>query len=576
MSSPLPLSLIRRKLIKSIISLPSSASKDLVYQKLNEEIEQISSFKYSKENEAETSTVAPLIIACEQGQLNVIRYMRQMIQTISSDRKSSFKLSLPEFVSVFGHPLEKSDPDACGGNGASHIIASTKSRNCSEIYDALVCLLDTVMLCIDNDSILNDSIKALHEFIPEPSLHELLLCQQNENKDTAIMIGAATGNIQFLFHSLSQYTKKKSSTHLQSIRKILYMKNKKGDTALKLAFGHGYYDITKLFLYGEQETESEGTIRNLCDEYQKKENLSLHEVTSDLLRECEEISKGATILLGVLKSRSTEKDTQAILKDEEVLKKKMFDMKKCLTLIRITAEKNARIMETELLLLTEKEETKLNEGKSKQGKKSKKGKKKKKKRGKSPPYHLNESKDELNLSVENGSKSMNSDDLRISTRGEISSDTAEVLTQPRFTTLEDGTIVGNLVSKNLIESESMDDIYGNELYKEVVRSRPQSPPKDLKTLLRDRFRETINEKSSYDDNENLEQLMKSLCLDVSMLLLPPHGMAMALSPSQLDTVEQILKDQLLAVKKAKSIQDRILCKTKNEKQSSLIDKSPKL
>jgi hypothetical protein len=53
--------------------------------------------------------------------------------------------------------------------------------------------------------------------------------------------------------------------------------------------------------------------------------------------------------------------------------------------------------------------------------------------------------------------------------------------------------------------------------------------------------------------------MESLCLDPSMLLLSPHGMAI-MSPCQLDAIESILKHQLNAAKEAHRIQGKLLNK----------------
>eukprot|EP00957_Ditylum_brightwellii_P068454 5197268-Ditylum_brightwellii.AAC.1 len=58
-------------------------------------------------------------------------------------------------------------------------------------------------------------------------------------------------------------------------------------------------------------------------------------------------------------------------------------------------------------------------------------------------------------------------------------------------------------------------------------------------------------------NAESEAVMDSLCLDASMLLYTPHGMAMNLSPCQLDAVEVVLKKQLEAVEEGKRIQRRV-------------------
>ena len=51
--------------------------------------------------------------------------------------------------------------------------------------------------------------------------------------------------------------------------------------------------------------------------------------------------------------------------------------------------------------------------------------------------------------------------------------------------------------------------------------------------------------------------MDSLCLDPSMLLLSAHGMAIDMSPCQIEAIESILKHQLKAVNEAQKIQSRL-------------------
>lgn len=56
---------------------------------------------------------------------------------------------------------------------------------------------------------------------------------------------------------------------------------------------------------------------------------------------------------------------------------------------------------------------------------------------------------------------------------------------------------------------------------------------------------------------DLKAYMDSLCLEVGMLLYTPHGMALNLSPSQLDAIDGILKKQCEAIELAREIQRRL-------------------
>ena len=78
--------------------------------------------------------------------------------------------------------------------------------------------------------------------------------------------------------------------------------------------------------------------------------------------------------------------------------------------------------------------------------------------------------------------------------------------------------------------------------------------KSADDMLRERYRDPYVRQSQ---DAAIDSVMDSLCLKASMLLFTSHGMALGLSPSQLDAIEGILQNQLIAVKEAKDIQARI-------------------
>lgn len=80
---------------------------------------------------------------------------------------------------------------------------------------------------------------------------------------------------------------------------------------------------------------------------------------------------------------------------------------------------------------------------------------------------------------------------------------------------------------------------------------------EINDLLRHRYREQPAPISEGSATQYVDSMMDSLCLEASMLLLGPHGMALNLSGSQLEAVELILNHQLDAVQKAKTIQSRL-------------------
>jgi hypothetical protein len=107
----------------------------------------------------------------------------------------------------------------------------------------------------------------------------------------------------------------------------------------------------------------------------------------------------------------------------------------------------------------------------------------------------------------------------------------------RLTTLSDGKIAVRVQGTNDANRPIL-----------VPTIRQPSPPSTDEM-----FRQRLEGRVSTE----VDAVMDALCLDVSMLLYTPHGMALNLSPSQLDTVQGILEKQLEAVTEARSIQDRV-------------------
>jgi ankyrin repeat protein len=93
---------------------------------------------------------------------------------------------------------------------------------------------------------------------------------------------------------------------------------------------------------------------------------------------------------------------------------------------------------------------------------------------------------------------------------------------------------------------------------EIVKEDAAVIPKPAvlpKISVDDMFRQRFKGLPPMVDSE-IDAVMDALCLDVSMLLYTPHGMALNLSPSQLDAVERILEKQMISVKEARQIQHR--------------------
>ena len=76
-----------------------------------------------------------------------------------------------------------------------------------------------------------------------------------------------------------------------------------------------------------------------------------------------------------------------------------------------------------------------------------------------------------------------------------------------------------------------------------------------KPSLQEMFQQRLQEGTTHN-NTHVTEIMHALCLEASMLLYTPHGMALELSPSQLDAVQGILQHQLQTVQQARQLQQR--------------------
>ena len=70
-----------------------------------------------------------------------------------------------------------------------------------------------------------------------------------------------------------------------------------------------------------------------------------------------------------------------------------------------------------------------------------------------------------------------------------------------------------------------------------------------------------------NDGDTLPDAWEALGVNASMLLLSPHHMALHSSPSQLDAVERILRQQLEAVQEARQIHRRLQASARNHNNS---------
>ena len=319
----------------------------------------------------------------------------------------------------------------------------------------------------------------------------------NEHGDTPVMMACVSNRISFL-----QRLKMKLGN--DSFSESLQTKNASKDTALTLAFFRGHAEVVKLLL-------SSGL-----------------EVSYEVVRDCSDKLR----------------DLDAILSTSGGTKRKEIQFHRsnvaiCLEMMESKLAQNSQ-KSMEDLLQKEAVEKALKQPSAvtkQRGKANRRNDREKKRMG------------DKSLSAETSQKvcdkqriqSIPETSQKIWDKQRIQSIPVKDASQPKFRTLLDGSVVKSGGGLQLIdvsvESHSIVDA---------------AQPKSVDEMLRKCLRESRNHDSSID------AVMDALCLDASMLLLSPHGMAINLSPSQLETIDSILRQQIKSVQDARQIQERLL------------------
>jgi hypothetical protein len=134
----------------------------------------------------------------------------------------------------------------------------------------------------------------------------------------------------------------------------------------------------------------------------------------------------------------------------------------------------------------------------------------------------------------------------------------EMLASPRVVTLQDGTVISTNERTTYDAAGGDNSTFASTSTGEETKKESD---KSMNDMLRDRCRERRMQ-------AEVEAIMDSLCLDPTMLLLSSHGMALDLSPCQLEAVESILKMQMTAIQEAKTIQARIRSTSEENNRST--------
>jgi Ankyrin repeats (3 copies) len=306
-----------------------------------------------------------------------------------------------------------------------------------------------------------------------------LVKQTNQHGDTPIMMACTYNRVGFL-------KKLKEKLGDDKFAEALNVRNASDDTPLSLAFGHGHTQVVTLLL------------------------VSGVEVSYEAVQNCKNmLSQMHTNL------------QKAGVASAKVIEDRTFNVKRCLVMLEVALAQKVRDSMDQLIQAETQEE----EHRNKLKRPSKTGRK---------PDSKNGQNNQLEHSIELPTKAW--------ANQERGCPPFEIVTQPKFRTLPDGSVV-----KNVPGVESLDVMIERPISIEL----PQAAT-SVDEMLRQLLREPKNH------NTSIDAMMDSLCLDASMLLLSPHGMAMNLSPSQLETIDSILRQQIKSVQGAKEIQARLL------------------
>jgi ankyrin repeat protein len=515
----------RKLLLDAIASLDAGAPPDVCANALDEIFSSCATDDGPAASDNESCAdggVTPLMIACDKSITSAMNYLRHQIQHQSMKE-----------VSVWGGVTDKSSES--GNCAAHHALAANFQIG-----------LDVLEYYAFNATPLSSDKNDFQRYMS-------LLEQPNENGDTPIMMACVYGHSDILRHILKRICHLASTANnnsdsetivkhtWQSLNELFEKRNEEGCSALNLACGHGHVDIVRLLIHTHSVCEKEGIMElNLSStddisEIESNERDAVHKwiplvtVTYDDVRRCHSTIENLEYGLKMMKQNSV-----ALAKQEEFQQqhKNALD---CLEMLNNELDRIAA--ETAHSLLTQ------HEGKQDQSKPNVKTSTKKKKKKKKKKHHTKPKQHEKHCIDSSTTRNMTHPEKTrngwcIETNGDANL-VPSTATSP-FITLHDGRVIS--------KSQPPEDV-PCEVDGSVDKLIPANPaPKTLESILQS--------SSRYDNNA--ATIMESLCLDPSMLLLSAHGMAMEMSPCQLDAIESILTKQLRASKEAQKIQSRLL------------------
>ncbi|KAL7470506.1 hypothetical protein ACHAXS_010744 [Conticribra weissflogii] len=432
-----------------------------------------------------------------------------------------------------------------------------------------------------------------------------LISQRNRNRDTPIMMACVSGHESSLHFILSRmvslaWVGSEISSHgevinmkWRALQQLFAMENADNVTSLKLACGHGHVSTVKFLIQSHHlynshsapsvKVENPANIDNgdSCSGLeahgeQNERTIVMKPLVIVKYGDIEFCKSAIKSIYEGLKKIATKNIAQVHLEEYTKRRKQILS---CLAMLDVEISRIVTIAASEILNdADELDNTVCEANARKKRNKKKRGKRKNKHSSTIHPVFSVDSK-----FLEPGEDAgRNKSSKAWAQHRDL--EMIDVSSTP-FITLEDG----RLISRSQLKSNALSIPDIADCCEVAETPIPAEPvPESIQSILESRYRQQKNlqtaTKSGLSDLGNnksdshrmrsgneensetctslepgsIEAKMESLCLDPSMLLLSPHGMAMGMSPCQLDAIESILKHQLIATNEARRIQDRLL------------------
>ena len=491
----------------------------------------------------ERRSVTPLAVAADKGDVACLEYLAQKIkESCSSNNNNSSNSTATYIQDMIGSPTEQT-PIRDGGNTAVHHAAVA---GCAAAWS----IFHDMMLLLQNNTNSNNNSNNNNNNNNTNSIYLDLGRLTNAHGDTPLQMAASAGHVNVLstWHQLLSTTKETK----RAVHEILVTQNQAGDTCVSLASCHGHVDIIQyLILWME-------------DNCQLDHNMII--ITRDDAAKCQAAVDRTDAGIRHLQQQQQQQQQNTTISPAALAKHGR--VQECLKLLQESLERQSKAATQQLLELELDDDTPGEKKPTKQSKTRKKKKYKKKQEQPQKQYQLDPSTQDVahpQIYEDDGGNASN----RLDSTNNVDNTTSneEPLELMR---LNDGRVAvrvagttdqassKNDASMKLPKSAQLPAPSADVLFRERFRLllQPTGPSPTLTqavaTLTSSTTAGTTSSSSTTDTD--IDAVMDALCLDVSMLLLTPHGMALNLSPSQLEAIQQILEKQIRTVHEARQLQ----------------------